>query len=251
MIIKIGSFFIAFLIYSVSLLAQEFKVPALTGPVVDEAGLLTGRETQALSSILESINRRGNVQIQVATLETLANESIEQASIKITDAWKIGDAQKDNGVLILIAPNDKKFRIEVGQGLEGVLPDVVAKRISSDVMKPFFKKGNFAEGIQAGISVVVEKVDADFFVQNEQSGLQKPGSIDWKAIIWLAVMVAMGLPALGIMGASGGRGRRRGYAGGFDGFGGGGFGGGGFGGGGGGWSGGGGGFSGGGSSDSW
>ncbi|WP_413557919.1 TPM domain-containing protein [Bdellovibrio sp. HCB209] len=245
--------FLSHLIFSVFLVAgfsarAEFKVPALQGPVMDEVGVIPRSMRQDLTQLLLDFNKRGKAQIQILVVNTLEGEPIEQASIKITDQWKLGDAKKDNGVLFLIAIQDRKMRIEVGQGLEGAIPDVYAKRIIADVVTPYFRKQRFAEGIYAGTAQIMALADKEFAdekgMTTEDRGDDKGGGIPLGVIIIILIVISV----LGRFG--GGRGRYIG--GGRGGFGGGTFGGGGFGGGGGGgWSGGGGGFSGGGSSGSW
>lgn len=228
-----------------------FEVPPLRGPVEDTAGLLSMSEKQALTEELLAINRKGVMQLQVLTVPDLGAEPIENASIKVVEAWKLGDAKKDNGILFFISVNDRKMRIEVGQGLEGDLPDVIAKRIISDVVAPYFKRGQMAQGIQAGIQQIVYYGDP-----NSRDGSTTPlpekgfdeessGGYSNLFLIFIFILIIILHSVMG--------GRRRGFrgGGGFGGFGGGGFGGGGFGGGGGGWSGGGGGFSGGGASGGW
>ncbi|WP_413582141.1 TPM domain-containing protein [Bdellovibrio sp. HCB288] len=225
----------------------EFKVPALQGPVMDEVGVIPRSMRQDLTQLLMDFNKRGKAQIQILVVNTLEGEPIEQASIKITDQWKLGDEKKDNGVLFLIALQDRRMRIEVGQGLEGAIPDVYAKRIIADVVTPYFRKQRFAEGIYAGVGQIMALADKEFAdeqgITTESRKDDKGGGIPVGIIILLLIIISV----LGRFG--GGRGRHMRGGGGF---GGGTFGGGGWGsGGGGGWSGGGGGFSGGGSSGSW
>ena len=225
----------------------EFQVPTLTGPVMDEVGLLPRSTRQDLTQLLYDFNRRGKAQIQILIIDSLEGEPIESASIKITDKWRLGDKKKDNGILFLIAWKDRAMRIEVGQGLEGAIPDVYAKRIIADHVVPLFKQKKYSEGVYAGVSDIMSLADKEFAdermpAHNSSNDDDGGGGIP----IWLIIIVLIIISILGRFG--GGRGR---FYGGGGGFGGGGFGGFGGSGGGGGWSGGGGGFIGGGASGNW
>jgi uncharacterized protein len=227
----------------------EFKVPTLQGPVMDMAGYISAEDQQDLSRLLYDYNKIGRAQIQVLVIPDLQGEEIETASIKITDAWKLGDKKKDNGILFLISAAERKMRIEVGQGLEGTLPDVTAKRIISDEVIPFFKARRTSDGIRAGVYGIISAVDKDYAeannlqthqqVQEDRGGREGGGHPALTFIIFIVILIFLigggrGGTGLLIGAALGGMGGRGGDSGG-----------------GGGWSGGGGGFSGGGASGSW
>ncbi|MNL14954.1 hypothetical protein D3C87_1359160 [compost metagenome] len=241
---RLASWFFTLLISLSCLTAwAEFEVPRLTGPVMDEVGLLNRSDERELTQLLYDFNRRGVAQVQVLIVPSLNGTPIEQATIQVTDKWKIGDKDKDNGVLFLIAAEDRALRIEVGQGLEGAIPDVYAKRIIADQVIPLFRAKKYSTGIVVGTHQILALADKEFGQEN-QLGEEKSKSGNLP--IGIIILVLIIISVLGRFG--GGRGQYyRGGGGGFGGFGGGGFGGGG----GGGWSGGGGGFSGGGSSGSW
>lgn len=232
------------LISSLGFLAQaEFKIPALTGPVIDEVGYLTRSDRQELMQLLYDFNRRGKAQMQVMILPDLQGLTIEQASIEIVDKLKLGDEKKDNGVLLLVSAQERALRIEVGQGLEGAIPDITAKRIISDQMIPLFRAKRFSSGIVIGVHEVLRLADKEFADENKLEESSSGGNIPFGVIILLLIIISV----LGRFG--GGRGRHlRGGGPWGGGYGGGGWGSGG--GGGGGWSGGGG-FSGGGASGNW
>lgn len=153
--------------------AYTLEVPRLTSPVVDKAGLLSPKVKRALAQSLVQVKRQTGNEIAILTIKSLKDETIEGYSIKVTDQWKLGDKEKDNGVLFLIALDDKKMRIEVGQGLEGMIPDVVAGRIINEV-KRYFRKGDFQSGIILGTSQIAEKSGAKLSnaprVRNRRSG---------------------------------------------------------------------------------
>jgi uncharacterized protein len=254
---------LAFLFMTTAAFAQTFKVPALTGPVVDGAGILDRATERVLEGGLRKLRDAGGSQINVLTVESLGGLSIEEASIKTTDQWKLGGAKTDNGVLLLVAPNERRVRIEVGQGLEGLLTDAYSNRIVRDVVTPWFKQGDYSSGILNGVAAIVHYTDptvdtAQLFGASGERDFQPRGTrkVGWGPLIFFMILIFI-IFAGG--GGGGGRRRRRGmspwaagalgYGIGRSGWGGGG----GWsgGGGGGGWSGGGGGFSGGGASGGW
>lgn len=224
-----------------------FRVPPLSGPVVDSAGLISSQDQRFLEDLL--IRFQSQAQIQVLTIPSLEGDSIESVSIQVTDQWKLGDKKKDNGVLLLIAAKEKKIRIEVGQGLEGVIPDIIAKRIISDVMVPVFRQGTVSKGIVVGVYQIIHRIDPNFengaAGANDDQGfsVDQEESLKIKDFV-IAIIFIFFFIFLSFFNRRGGGGMGGGY------FGGGGFSGG-FGSSGGGWSGGGGGFSGGGSSGNW
>lgn len=238
---KMSKFFFGFILLLSVMAEAQFQVPRLTGPVVDEARILRPQDRRELESVLRDYNAQGKAQIQILVINSLQGLEIEEASIKITDEWKLGTEKRDNGVLFLIAPNERKMRIEVGQGLEGTLPDVIAKRIIEDQVLPFFKAGDMSTGIVAGVYQIIKYVDQEYADQHLQAPVPERKKLPGGVIVAILLLLLFGgrfLPFAAFAGGMGSRGR-------------GGWGGGGFGGGGGGWSGGGGGFSGGGASGSW
>lgn len=238
-----------FFIVGFSLKAWTYQVPALTGPVIDEVGLLSSQAHQNLTQYLIDTQKQTTNQIQVYVAKSLQGEEIEQVSIQLFDKWKLGTEKKDNGIIFIVAPNEKKMRIEVGQGLEGDLPDVVASRIIYDVVRPHFQRGEFEAGIIQGVQTIQRQISQkDIYPTdpNDPSNQQflggNPGTffgINPFFVILILIFIIMVLNRLG----GGGGGYRGGwYSGGGGGW---------SSGGGGGWSGGGGGSSGGGASGGW
>ncbi|MFN3698454.1 MAG: TPM domain-containing protein [Pseudobdellovibrio sp.] len=138
-----------------------FEVPKLTGPVVDQVGLLSQSAIQQLNSEIRNANQQGTVQSQILIIPSLNGESIEQVAIQIFDQWKLGDARKNNGVLILASIQDRKMRIEVGRGLEGAIPDITAKRIISEVIRPLFRTQNYDLGFILAVKAIGEAALTD------------------------------------------------------------------------------------------
>lgn len=139
--------------------AAALDVPFLSGRVNDEARLLDAGASAALEAALKDYETRTGRQIAVLTIPSLAGEDLEGYSLKVARTWKLGRKGQDDGVLILVARDDRKVRIEVGYGLEGALPDVLAGRIIREVMVPRFRSGDFAAGIQEGTAAVIAAVD--------------------------------------------------------------------------------------------
>lgn len=129
----------------------EVAVPPLQARVTDLTGTLKPDEKAGLESRLSAFEAEKGSQIAILLVPTTEPETIEQYSIRVADAWKLGRKGIDDGVLILLAKQDRTVRIEVGRGLEGVIPDAVANRIVEDVMIPFFKQGDFHGGLSEGI----------------------------------------------------------------------------------------------------
>jgi uncharacterized protein len=243
----------SFIIVLVACSATDaLDVPLLRGRVNDYAGVMNSSQAQSLEAQLAQFEQETGHQVAVLTIPTLDGEDIEGFGIRVAEGWKIGKKGFDNGVILLVAIKDRKLRLEVGYGLEGVLPDVTAKRIISDYIVPRFRAQDYAGGIIAGIDAIFKVIKNEPLPESARKKNSEPGS-EWNSLVMMAITFGV----LGLMAfASAGRRRNqiwatRGrrypptYWGG--GFGGGGFGGGG----GGGFSGGGGSFGGGGASGSW
>jgi uncharacterized protein len=130
-------------------------VPFLTGRVVDNAEILKPATRERLVAQLKALEDRTTNQVAVLTVPTLEGESVEDFAVRVFEAWKLGQKGKDNGVLVVVVPNDRRMRIEVGYGLEGTLTDVQAARIIRDRMTPAFKAGDFDRGVSDGVDAIV------------------------------------------------------------------------------------------------
>jgi uncharacterized protein len=139
----------------------DVAVPPLSGRVVDQTGTLSGDAVASLTQTLKDFEARKGSQIAVLIVPTTAPETIEQYSIRVAEAWKIGRKKVDDGAILLVAKNDHKLRIEVGYGLEGALTDVTAQRIIDETITPKFKSGDFAGGISSGIDRIIGVVDGE------------------------------------------------------------------------------------------
>jgi uncharacterized protein len=139
----------------------EIAVPPLSGRVVDQTGTLSSAEIDSLTQRLKNLEARKGSQIAVLMVPTTAPEGIEQYSIRVAEAWKIGRKKIDDGALLVIAKNDRKLRIEVGYGLEGALNDATAARIIEEVITPRFRSGDFAGGVSAGVDRIIRVIDGE------------------------------------------------------------------------------------------
>jgi len=213
---------------------------------MDRAGILGPAARESLEQSLAAFEKKTGHQIVVHTTPSLEGLPIEDYSMRIAEAWKVGQKGLDNGVILTVAPNEREVRIEVGYGLEGVLPDAIAARIIRERITPEFRAGRMDAGIAAGVQAI------ESVVEGEQLPLPQRGDGDlriWLKLAWILFVLLIlfaRTPFLWTLFGVPGFPRSGGYRGGF---GGGGFGGGGFGGGG--FSGGGGGFGGGGASGRW
>lgn len=133
----------------------------LNNPVIDEAKILSASDKQAIETKLRSLNDRGLAQAAVVIVPTTNGEDIFDYSIKVADRWKLGKKDTDQGLLMVVAVNDRKMYILTGYGLEGTIPDAVAKRIISDDITPRFKQGDYSGGITAGINRIEERLTTD------------------------------------------------------------------------------------------
>lgn len=135
------------------------EVPRLSGRVVDEAAVLDAATRESLTRELAALERRTTAQVAVLTVPTLDGEALEDFSLRVATAWKLGQKGKDNGVLVLVVSQDRKARIEVGYGLEGTLTDLACGRIIRSVMIPAFRSGDYGLGIRSGVQAVMDAIE--------------------------------------------------------------------------------------------
>ncbi|MCA1457624.1 YgcG family protein [Bradyrhizobium sp. BRP22] len=152
----------------------EVAVRPLTGRVVDQTGTLSSGDIASLTQTLEDLEKRKGSQIAVLIVPTTGDETIEQFSIRVAEAWKIGRRKIDDGALLVIAKNDRHLRIEVGYGLEGVLTDATTRRIIDEIITPKFKTGDFAGGVAAGVNRMIRLIDGEQLPAPEPEHWQAP-----------------------------------------------------------------------------
>ncbi len=224
--------------------------------VVDLAGIINDNVEAKLNAYLRELEKKTTAQVVVLTIKSLDREDIEGFSLRIAERWRLGQKGKDNGLLLTIALDDRRYRFEVGYGLEGILPDSLVGSIGRQYLVPYFRKGDYTSGIFYATIAVIQEIARHEGVEITEIPELRPGisgesdSSHKKGVEWIAIVNAIFIISILLLRLFYPGSRRRRWSGGFGGFGGGfsggfgGFGGGGF-------SGGGGGFGGGGASGRW
>jgi uncharacterized protein len=153
--------------------AAAREVPYLSGRVVDEAGMIPAEVRQRIEQKLAAFEQRTGIQVAVLTIESLGGDPIEDFSIRVAEAWKLGQKGKDNGVIFLVAEQDRRMRIEVGYGLEPVLTDVESGRILDNIVRPAFRNGDFAGGIEQGVDAILAGLGGEEVPAEPAAGTQE------------------------------------------------------------------------------
>ncbi|MCO8043880.1 TPM domain-containing protein [Acinetobacter bohemicus] len=136
-------------------------LPSMNEPVIDQANVLTAAEKQRISQRILSLYQAGKAQIGVVIVPTTGQEDIFGYSMRVAERWQLGSKEHDNGLLMTVALNDRRIQILTGYGLEGVLPDIIANRIINQTITPYFKQGQYAQGIDAGIAEIERILNLD------------------------------------------------------------------------------------------
>ncbi|MGP0092116.1 MAG: TPM domain-containing protein [Xanthobacteraceae bacterium] len=169
--------------------------PALTGRIVDQANVISAETRNALEPKLADLETKSGIQLVVATVVSLEGQEIEPYANELFRTWKLGDKTKNNGVLLLVAPNERRVRIEVGYGLEGTLTDAVSKVIIANAIAPRFKTGDFDGGISRGVDDIITVLTTDASEWQRPSPRPDHQEIpDW--VIWLFIAGAIALLTL-------------------------------------------------------
>src|SRR6266852_3140884 len=148
-------FFCFLVAWSLHAEARQLQVPEFHERVIDQSRTLSPQELQSLESTLAQFERETSNQVVVLIVSSLQGESMEEYSLRVAEKNKFGKKERNNGILLLIAKDDRKLRIEVGYGLEGALPDAVADQIIRHVIVPHFREGDYFAGISAGIDAIM------------------------------------------------------------------------------------------------
>jgi uncharacterized protein len=168
----------------------QLPVPPLAARVTDLTGTLTPTQRSNLEETLRAFESLKGAQLAVLIVPTTQPEAIEQYSIRVAEQWKLGRQGVDDGLLLLVAKNDRKLRIEVGRGLEGVVPDAIAKRVIAEVITPYFKQGDYYGGIEAGVNRLTRLIEGEPLPPPAKRTAPETREIplDW---VWGAFIVAL------------------------------------------------------------
>jgi uncharacterized protein len=202
----------ALLLVSLVVLAEDRPIPALTGRVVDETGTLSAEQKHALETKLQGFQERKGSQIAVLITGTTFPEPIESYSIRVAEAWKIGRKGVSDGIIVVVAKSDRVMRLEVGYGLEGAIPDAMARRLIDEVFLPGFREGNFYDGLSAGVDRMIKVIDGEPLpeVRQPNAGRGDLRSIESYFVLFMVATLAFGgvlrrlvgrLPAALVVGA--------------------------------------------------
>ena len=177
-------------------IAFALTFPSLTGRVVDQANIIEPATRSAIVQKLADLEAKSGIQLVVATVTSLEGQEIEPYANQLFRTWQLGEKAKNNGVLLLVAPNDRRVRIEVGYGLEGTLTDALSKVIITNAITPRFKAGDFSGGISRGVDdiITVLTTDASEWQQRPALRLDSKQTVDpgsWALIIGLIILVVL------------------------------------------------------------
>jgi uncharacterized protein len=183
---------LALLLAAVSVSA-DVAVPPLTGRVIDLTGTLSGGAVSSIEAKLADLQTRKGSQIAVLIVPTTQPEEIEQYGIRVGDAWKLGRKGVDDGAILIVAKDDRRVRIEVGQGLEGAMPDAIASRIIAETITPHFKLGDYDGGVQAGVDQMISVVNGEQLPEPDRKWEHHSNLGNLLPLLLVVVFVASGV----------------------------------------------------------
>lgn len=176
--------------------AHAVTFPPLTGRIVDQANLISAETRNAIEPKLVELEAKSGIQLVVATVTSLESQEIEPYANQLFRNWKLGEKTKNNGVLLLIAPNERRVRVEVGYGLEGTLTDALAKVIIANAITPRFKAGDFVGGISRGVDDIITVLTTDASEWQKRPSLrldtqQTSDPVNWFIVALLIALVTL------------------------------------------------------------
>jgi uncharacterized protein len=176
--------------------ALALTFPALSGRVVDRANIISAETRSAIDQKLAALEAKSGIQLVVATVPSLEGEEIEPYANQLFRSWQLGEKTKNNGVLLLVAPNERRVRIEVGYGLEGTLTDALSKVIITNAITPRFKAGDFSGGIARGVDDIITVLTTDASEWQQRPALrldrqQARDRSDWLLLLALFAFILL------------------------------------------------------------
>lgn len=184
-----------------SSLSSSGSLPALTGRVVDDAGIIEPVKRQQLSEKLAAFEEKSSDQVVVVTVPSLQGEDIETYSNRLFRSWALGQKQENNGILLVVAPNDRQVRIEVGYGLEGTMTDALSSLIIHGTIIPAFRDGDYSKGVIDGVDGILTVLSGDaaeLQARADRYTQAKEGDIDWLAVIFITFWALIFFGGLGM-----------------------------------------------------
>lgn len=196
------------LLFCFALPAIAFDAPAFQGDVLDEAGLLAETDRQVLLDRIRTLREQSDIWAAVYVARSLQEDSIEAAAVATFEKWKLGQAGKDNGLLVLIAPAERRMRIEVGYGLEGFITDAFSKRVIEEIYQPAFRESRYADGLMQGFEAMAKMAKGESLPPPAEAAVD----IDWSAFLrnyLIAFAVNLAIPVFYLLARAHGRARGR------------------------------------------
>src|SRR5450830_683120 len=184
---------IALLYTALAVFAVNF--PALTGRIVDQANIIPAETRSAIEPKLADLEAKSGIQLVVATVTSLEGQEVEPYANELFRSWKLGEKAKNNGVLLLVAPTERRVRIEVGYGLEGTLTDALSKVIITNAITPRFKSGDFSGGISRGIDDIITVLTTDASEWGKRPSLRLDSQQSTDPFNWLIVLLVIAIGA--------------------------------------------------------
>jgi uncharacterized protein len=174
-----------------SIRAYPLDVPPLRGRVNDYAKVITTDQTRKLEDQLAQFERDTGHQVAILTVPSLEGDSLEDFSIRVAESWKIGKKDFDNGLILIVVPKDRRLRLEVGYGLEGILPDAVANQITTQYIIPHFRAGDYTAGIVAGIDAVLKVIKKEPLPEAARQKPANPSGSGFGSLTGLVLLLGL------------------------------------------------------------
>ncbi|PJZ25402.1 hypothetical protein CH352_14890 [Leptospira hartskeerlii] len=188
-------FFLPILLFCSGIFADQIPIPKLAHRVTDLTSTLSEEEVSNLENKLKDFEKRKGSQVVLVIIPTTGDETIEQYSIRLAEDWKIGRKGTADGVIFLVAKDDRKMRFEIGRGLEGAIPDVTSKRIQVEYVRPLFKEGKYFEGIDQGIEKILGLIEGEPLPEPSSTSYESssPGTEDDNFGLYIGALVVIGI----------------------------------------------------------